>query len=142
MPIPVLQSVRTWNHKHLNINFNGAAITDLNGDATISADGEVWEFVEGQNGYVERSLLENHTATVTLPIHATSPQLDIFALADIADRKTNAGPFPFAIMDSDRNYKLLGTATVMSIAKPTRTKTAPARNVTLKVVVEAEYQGT
>lgn len=136
-----MSTTKTWNYKNLNISFNGAAITDLNGDATITADGELWEFVEGQNGFVERNLLENSTATVTLPIHATSPQLDIFALADLADRKTGAGPFPFAMNDKDRNYKLLGTATVMSIAKPTRTKTAPARTVTLKVVIEAEYAG-
>lgn len=136
-----MATTKTWNYKHLIISFNGAAITDLNGDATVSADSELWEFVEGQNNYVERSLLENSLATVTLPIAATSAQLDIFALADIADRKTGAGPFPFAMIDSDRNYKLLGTATVMSIAKPTRTKTAPARNVTLKVVMEAEYAG-
>lgn len=134
-------AVKNWSHKDLNISFNGAAITDLNGDATITADGETWEFVEGQNGYVERNLLENHLATVSLPMHATSPQLDIFAVADIADRNTGAGPFPFSMIDSKRNYKLLGTATVMSIAKPTRTKTAPARTVTLKVVIEAEYQG-
>lgn len=136
-----MSTTKTWNYKSLNISFNGAAITDLNGDATITADGELWEFVEGQNGFVERNLLENSMATVTLPLHATSPQLDVFALADIADRKTGAGPFPFAIIDTDRNYKLLGTATVMSIAKPTRTKTAPARTVTLKVIIEAEYAG-
>lgn len=134
-------ATRTWNHKHLNVVFNGAVVTDLNGDATIAMDSELWEFVEGQNGYVERNLLENSLATVTLPIHATSLQLDIFALADIADRKTGAGPYVFAMIDTDRNYKLFGTATVMSIAPPTRTKTAPARNVTLKVVVEAEYKG-
>lgn len=136
-----MATTKTWNYKHLKISFNGAEITDLNGDATVSADGETWEFVEGQNGYVERNLLDNHLATVTLPIHATSPQLDLFAVASIADRKTKAGPFPFAMVDIDRNYKLLGTATVMSIAKPTRTKTAPARTVTLKVVLEAEYEG-
>ncbi len=134
-------ATKTWNYKNLKISFNGAAITDLNGDATVNADGEAWEFVEGQNGYVERNLLDNHLATVTLPIHATSPQLDLFAIASLADKKTNAGPFPFAMIDTDRNYKLLGTATVMSIAKPTRTRTAPARTVTLKVVLEAEYEG-
>ena len=128
-------AIRTWNHKHLNVSFNGAAITDINGDLTITADGETWEFVEGQNGYVERNLLENHTATVTIPIHATSPQLDIFAMADIEDRTKSAGPYLFSVVDSDRNYSLYGNATVMSIAKPTRTKTAPARSVTLKVVI-------
>lgn len=131
----------TWNYKDLNISFNGAAITDLNGDATITADGENWEFVEGQNGFVERNLHESHLATVSLPLHATSQQIDIFALASVADVNTGAGPFPFAVTDSKRNYKLLGTATVMSISKPTRTKTAPARVVTLKVIVEAEYEG-
>lgn len=134
-------ATRTWNHKHLNVSFDGAAITDINGDLTITADSETWEFVEGQNGYVERNLLENHMATVTIPLHATSPQLDIFANADLADRKEGAGPFLFSVVDSDRNYKLYGNATVMSIAKPTRTKTAPARTVTLKVVITSEYQG-
>lgn len=134
-------TTKTWNYKNLNISFNLAAITDLNGDATITADGDLWEFVEGQNGFVERNLLENNLATVTLPIHATSNQLDIFAAADLADRKEGAGPFPFAIVDTDRNYKLFGTATVMSIAKPTRAKTAQARTVTLKVVVDSEYAG-
>lgn len=136
-----MATTKTWNYKKLKISFNGAEITDLNGDASISADGETWEFVEGQNGYVERNLLDNHLATVTLPISATSAQLDLFAVASLADRKTGAGPFPFAIVDIDRNYKLVGTATVMSIAKPAKTKTAPARSVTLKVVVEAEYEG-
>lgn len=136
-----MATTKNWSYKDLNISFNGAAITDLNGDATITADSDLWEFVEGQNGYVERNLLDNHLATVTLPIHATSAQLDVFALADIADRKTGAGPFPFSMVDSKRNYKLFGTATIMSIAKPTRTKTAPARTVTLKVVTEVEYGG-
>lgn len=136
-----MPTTKTWNHKNLIINFNGAAITDLNGDASISADSELWEFVEGQNGYVERSLLENHLATVTLPIHATSKQLDIFALASVADRKTGAGPFLFSMTNLDGNYKLYGTATVMSIGKPVRAKTAQARTVTLKVVTEAEYEG-
>lgn len=136
-----MTTTKTWNYKDLDISFNGAAITDLNGDATITADGETWEFVEGQNGFIERNLHESHLATVSLPIHATSQQLDIFALASIADTKTGAGPFPFAVIDSKRNYKLLGTATVMSIAHPTRTKTAPARTVTLKVIIEADYEG-
>lgn len=136
-----MPTTKTWNHKNLIINFNGAAITDLNGDATVTADSELWEFVEGQNGFVERSLQENHLATVALPIHATSPQLDIFALADIADRKTGAGPFLFSMVNTNGNYKLFGTATIMSIGKPVRAKTAQARTVTLKVVTEAEYQG-
>lgn len=136
-----MPTTKTWNHKNIIINFNGAAITDLNGDASISADSELWEFVEGQNGFVERSLLENHLATVTLPIHATSKQLDIFALASVADRKTGAGPFLFSMVNTNGNYKLFGTATVMSIGKPVKAKTAQARNVTLKVVTEAEYEG-
>ena len=136
-----MPTTKTWNHKNLIINFNGAAITDLNGDASVTADSELWEFVEGQNGFVERSLLENHLATVSLPIHATSKQLDIFALASVADRKTGAGPFLFSMVNTDGNYKLFGTATVMSIGKPVRAKTAQARTVTLKVVMEAEYEG-
>lgn len=136
-----MTTTRTWNYKDFDFSFNGGAITDVVGDATITADADTWEFIEGQNGCVERHLHENHLATVSIPISAVSPQLDIFALASVADVKTGAGPYPFAAFDKKRNYKLLGTATVMSIAKPTRTKTAPARTVTLKIVIEAEYEG-
>ena len=48
--------VKTWNHKNFNVNFNLTEITDLNGDVTITADSEFWEFVEGQNDTVERHL--------------------------------------------------------------------------------------
>ena len=136
-----MAQTKTWSYKDLNVTFNGAAITDINGDLTITADGDFWEFVEGQNGYVERSLVDNHLATVTIPLHATSPQLNIFAIASIADRKANAGPYIFTAIDKERNYKLIGTATVMNIGKPSRSKSAQARTVTLKVVTEAEYDG-
>ena len=136
-----MATTRTWNSKNLKINFNGAAITDLTGDATITADADTWEFVEGQNGNVDRSLIENHLATVTLPITATSKQLDIFALASVADVKTGAGPYLFAMVRTDGDYKLFGTATVMSIGKPVKAKSMQARTVTLKVVIDAEYEG-
>lgn len=136
MPI----TTRTWNYKNLKLSFNMAAITSLVGDATITADSETWEFIEGEDE-VDRSLVDNHLATVTLPISATSKQLDVFALADVADRKSGAGPFPFSMVRTDGNYKLYGTATVMSIGRPVKAKSMQARNVTLKVVVEAEYAG-
>ena len=136
-----MPTTKTWNYKNLKINFNGAAITDLNGDSSITADSEVWEFVEGQDGYVERSLIENHLCTVTLPMMVTSKQLDIFALAQVFDTKTGAGPVPFAMVRTDGNYKLFGSATVMSITKPVRAKSGQARTVTLKVVTAAEYEG-
>lgn len=131
---------KTWNYKNLKINFNGAAITALNGDASIATDGDAWEFIEGED-FVERSLIDNHLATVTLPIAATSPQLDIFALASQADKLSGAGPFLFSMVRTDGNYKLFGTATVMSIGKPVKAKQAQARTVTLKVVTQAEYEG-
>lgn len=133
--------VRTWNHKNLNVSLNAAALTDFNGDVTAEADNDLWEFTEGQNGAVERSYQGNNLITVTLPMMATSPQLDQVELLRQADEKTGAGPFPFALTDTDRNYKLLGQATIMSIARPTGSKTAPARNVVLKVVAEAEWLG-
>ena len=136
-----MPTTHTWDYKKLKINFNGAAITDLNGDSSITADSELWEFVEGQNGYVERHLIENHLCTVTLPMMVTSKQLNIFAMASIADTKTGAGPFPFAMVRTDADYKLFGTATVMSITKPVKSKTGQARTVTLKVVTAAEYEG-
>src|SRR5574344_2033255 len=133
--------VKTWNCKNVNINFNLTEITDLNGDATITADSDFFDFLEGQNNAVERHLQGNNLLTVTLPMMATSSQLDVFALADEADRKLGAGPFPFTAFNTDGNYKLIGTATVMSIERPTRTKTAPSRNVVLKIVVTAEFNG-
>ena len=135
-----MATTRTWNYKNLNLKFNFAAITSLVGDATITADSDTWEFIEGEDE-VDRSLIDNHLATVTLPISATSPQLDIFALADVADRKESAGPYPFAMVRTDGNYKLFGTATIMSIGKPVKAKSMQARNVTLKVVIDAEYAG-
>ena len=133
--------VKTWNHKNFNVNFNLTEITDLNGDVTITADSEFWEFVEGQNDTVERHLHGNNLLTATFPMMATSSQLDTFALADEADRRLGAGPFPFTAFNTDGNYKLIGTATVMSIERPTRAKTAPSRNVVLKIVATAEFNG-
>lgn len=131
---------KTWNYKNLKINFDGAAITALNGDASITADAEEWSFIEGED-FVERSLVDNHLCTVTLPMTATSQQIDIFALAKIADKQTGAGPFLFSMVRTDGNYKLFGTATVMGIGKPVKAKVGQARTVTLKVTIGAEYEG-
>ena len=131
---------KTWNYKNLKIGFNGAAITALNGDASITADAEDWNFIEGED-FVERSYMGNHLCTVTLPMTVTSPQIDIFAIAKLADENTGAGPFPFSMVRTDGNYKLYGTATVMSIGKPVKSKVGQARNVTLKVVRQSEYEG-
>lgn len=131
---------KTWNYKNLSIRFNMAAITALNGDASIAADAEEWSFIEGEDA-IERSLVDNHLCTVTLPMMVTSPQIDIFALAKIADKQTGAGPFPFSMVRTDANYKLYGTATVLSIGKPVKAKIGQARPVTLKVTIDAEYEG-
>ena len=131
---------RTWNYKNLKLSFNFGAITSLVGDASITADGETWEFIEGEDE-VDRSLIDNHLLTVTLPISATSPQLNIFALAKIADEKDGAGPYPFSMIRTDGEYKLFGTATIMSIGKPIKAKSMQARNVVLKVVTQAEFEG-
>lgn len=133
--------VRTWNSKNLKISLNAAALTDFNGDVTVESDGDIWELTEGQNGAVERSYQGSSTLTVTLPMMATSPQLDVIETLRQADESTGAGPYPFAMTDTDRNFKLLGQAYVNSMAYPTASKTAPARNVVLKVISEAEWRG-
>ncbi len=133
--------VKTWNYKDFNITFNLNEITDVNGDITLDADNEFWEFVEGQNGKVERHLGGNSLITCIIPMMATSNQIDFFAAADIADRETGVGPFPFTAINTNGNYKLIGTATVMNIDRPTKTKTAPSRNITLKIVATAEFNG-
>ena len=42
---------------------------------------------------------------------------------------------------TDGEYKLFGSATIMSIGKPVKAKSMQARNVTLKVVTQAEFEG-
>lgn len=133
--------VKTWDHKSYNIVLDGVAITDINGDATLEADEDYWEFVEGQNGSVERSLRDNHLITVTLPMQATSLQLDQIAALDSNDRLLGAGPYDFVAVDVKRGFKLYGKATIMKIGLPSRSKTAPVRNVTLKVVADAAFLG-
>lgn len=134
-------AIRTWNHKNYNIVLDGVALTDFNGDLTVQADSDFWEFVEGQNGAVERSLLDNHLLTVTMPMMATSPQLSTLADLDYNDRNNGAGPFTFVAFRTDGEYKIVGQATIMSIAHPNRSKSAPVRNVVLKVVADMQNLG-
>lgn len=134
-------AVKTWNYKKYNIVLEGIEITDLNGDATIEADEDLWEFVEGQNGSVERSLKDSKLITVTLPMQATSTQLDAIAGLDLSDRNANTGPYDFVAVDISRNFKLYGKATIMKIGMPSRSKVAPVRNVTLKIVADAAFMG-
>ncbi|MCF0224648.1 MAG: hypothetical protein HUK20_10290 [Fibrobacter sp.] len=131
----------TWNHKKVNMTLNGMAITDVIGDITVTDDAENWEFQEGMNGTVQRSLMNNGLASVTIPFKAKSDQLNVVAAMDIADRYSNAGPYVFTFVETDAQYKLFGQATIMSIAHPTLSKSGQVRNVTLKVEKTACFPG-
>lgn len=132
---------RTWNHKKLNIQLNGIEITDVNGDVSVEAGSDFWAFTEGQNGCVERSLLGNSMVKMTIPMMATSPQLDLIETLNQADQLTGDGPYVFSSVKTDSNYKLVGQATILSIEHPKRSKQAQARNVVLQIVAEAEWLG-
>lgn len=134
-------SLRTWNHMTLNLVLDGVTLTDFNGDVTMDMDNDFWDFVEGQNDSVERSYQASNMMTVTLPMQATSPQLDFIAGRHVADATTGAGPYLFVAIDTARNFKITGLATITKIGLPTRSKTAAARTVTLKVVPELSWLG-
>ena len=57
---------KTYDHTKVNISFNGIALTDFNGDPTISKEGPEFEVVEGSNGAVERSRMVKQK-TVSIP---------------------------------------------------------------------------
>jgi hypothetical protein len=137
--VPVL---RTWDHTQCNSSIGGLAITDLNGDGTCESAAEDWEFVEGQNGAVERSLNNNHMFNFTYPMMATSPQLDALETLSQADKKTGAGPYPFAFVRIGSSFKITGLATIMSIAPMNSSKKGTARNVKIAVVGELVWLGT
>ena len=64
---------KTYDHTKVNISFNGIALTDFNGDPTVSKEGPDFETVEGSNGAVERSRMAE--AVQTLGDLATAQQI-------------------------------------------------------------------
>lgn len=135
----------TWNSKDWNLQINGVPLTDFNGDVTFSALEDDWEFVNGQNGAVERSQHENTSFDITLPMMATSPQLDLLEGLARDDFDLHAGPYPFSAVHivggTVEGYKLVGSATIAQIDPPTIGKVGSARNVKLHVDVELLWRG-
>lgn len=132
---------RTYDHSKVNISLNGVALTDFDGDVTIEKEGPEFEVVEGSNGCVERSRMIRNLYTVTLPMMQTSLQLDAIEALRVADEKTGAGPFPFAVLDLNGAYVLMGQAWVESMGTATKGRQATARNVVLRVKAEAAFEG-
>lgn len=132
---------RTYDHTKVNISLNGVALTDFDGDVTIEKEGPEFEVVEGSNGCVERSRMIRNLYTVTLPMMQTSLQLDAIEALRVADEKTGAGPFPFAVLDLNGAYVLMGQAWVESMGTATKGRQATARNVVLRVKAEAAFEG-
>lgn len=132
---------KTYDHTKVNISFNGIALTDFNGDPTISKEGSDFETVEGSNGAVERSRMVRNLYTVTLPMMQTSPQINAIETARIADEKTGVGPFPFAIVDLNGAYVLMGVAWIQSMGDAVKGRQAQPRNIVLQVKAEAAFEG-
>lgn len=132
---------KTYDHTKVNISFNGIALTDFNGDPTISKEGPDFETVEGSNGAVERSRMVRNLYTVTLPMMQTSPQINAIETARVADEKTGVGPFPFAIVDLNGAYVLMGVAWIQSMGDAVKGRQAQARNIVLQVKAEAAFEG-
>ena len=132
---------KTYDHTKVNISFNGIALTDFNGDPTISKEGPDFETVEGSNGAVERSRMVRNLYTVTLPMMQTSPQINAIETARVADEKTGVGPFPFAILDLNGAYVLMGVAWIQSMGDAVKGRQAQPRNIVLQVKAEAAFEG-
>lgn len=132
---------KTYDHTKVNISFNGIALTDFNGDPTISKEGPDFETVEGSNGAVERSRMVRNLYTVTLPMMQTSPQINAIETARVADEKAGVGPFPFAIADLNGAYVLMGIAWIQSMGDAVKGRQAQPRNIVLQVKAEAAFEG-
>lgn len=132
----------TYNHKLCKIAIGGLEITDFLGDPSIAAGGDDWNETQGLNGVVQRSLQDNFMYTVTLPIVRTSPQLDALAVLAIADKKTGAGPYPFAFRDLNGKDMILGECWIKNMGdRGSLGKEGSARNVVVTVVSQIEYAG-
>lgn len=132
---------KTYDHTKVNISFNGIALTDFNGDVTISKEGPEFEVVEGSNGAIERSRMVRNLYTVTLPMMQTSPQINAIETARIADEKGGAGPYPFAVTDLNGSYVLMGLAWVETMGDAIKGRQGQPRNIVLKVRAEASFEG-
>lgn len=132
---------RTYDHTKVNISLNGVALTDFNGNPTVSKEGSDFETVEGSNGAIERSRMVRNLYTVTLPMMQTSPQINAIETMRQADEKTSVGPFPFAITDLNGVYVLMGVAWIQSMGDAVKGRQAQPRNIVLQVKAEAAFEG-
>ena len=132
---------RTYDHTKVNISLNGVALTDFNGDPTVTKEGPAFEVVEGSNGAVERSRMVRNLYTVTLPMMQTSQQINAIETMRQADERTGVGPFPFAITDLNGAYVLMGVAWIQSMGDAVKGRQAQPRNIVLQVKAEASFEG-
>lgn len=132
---------RTYDHTKVNISLNGISLTDFNGDVTIEKEGNDFETVEGSNGAIERSRMVRNLYRVTFPMMQTSLQINAIEALRVSDNRTAAGPFPFAVMDLNGAYVLMGQAWVETMGTATKGRQTVARNIVLSVKAEAAFEG-
>lgn len=132
---------RTYDHTKVNISLNGISLTDFNGDVTIEKEGNDFETVEGSNGAVERSRMVRNLYRVTLPMMQTSLQINAIEGLRVSDERTAAGPFPFAVVDLNGAYVLMGQAWIETMGTATKGRQTVARNIVLSVKAEAAFEG-
>lgn len=131
----------TYDHAKVNISLNGISLTDFNGDVTIEKEGNDFETVEGSNGAVERSRMVRNLYRVTLPMMQTSLQINAIEGLRVSDERTAAGPFPFAVVDLNGAYVLMGQAWIETMGTATKGRQTVARNIVLSVKAEAAFEG-
>lgn len=134
-------AIKTYDHTKVNISLNGLALTDFNGDVTVEKQGDDFEVVEGSNGAVERSRMVRKLYTVTLPFMQTSPQLTALENLRQADEKEGVGPYPFALVDLNGVYSIMGQAWVKSMGSATKGRATAPRTITLDVYAETAFEG-
>lgn len=132
---------KTYDHTKVNISLNGVALTDFNGDPTISKEGPEFEVVEGSNGAIERSRMVRNLYTLTIPMMQTSPQINAIEALRVADEKGGVGPYPIAIVDLNGAYSLMGVAWIESMGDAVKGRQAQPRNIVLRIRSEAAFEG-
>lgn len=131
----------TYDHESFNISLNGIRITDLAENFTVSPDGDDWNETEGLYGSVERTKVRSKLRTVTLPMMQSSVQLNAIETLRIGDLNANAGPFPFWIKNLSGEYTLAGRAWIKNIGDLVVGRDGGSRTVTLRVYVDAGFEG-
>jgi hypothetical protein len=132
---------RTFDPTDVKINLNGLALTDIRDQVSVEESGDVWDEEEGLNGDVERIRHVRKLARVTINFQQTSPQLALIEGFQLADEKTKAGPFAFAMSNLGGSFSLVGQAWIKSNRNASFGNALNTRAVVISVKKDAGFAG-